>query len=370
MNAIKKHKMHSISSYIGNFPYSIANFIINKYSNPNDIVLDTFVGRGTTLLECRLNNRKGYGLDLNPLAYVISKSKCKSFIKSDVISRIDLWKKKFDKAIIKNDWDKKLEIYYSKHNLKQLTFIRSVYGTKWKELDDIDNFILAITLGIMHGPFNKDGSSTYLSLSMSNHTSMSFNYIKKYAIKKQLVKPLDDVFKKIKDRVNKVLDKSEFILNESIIRFGNALETSKIFSDIKPDLIFTSPPYLNLINYSKNNWIKLWLLGIDFKNNKLDDYHKYDAYKEFIKSYLVNLKPLLKENTNLVLVIGDAKINKQIYSFIDLWNEIKSEIKYLTLVDYFESYINQNKKATNSLGNRKGKSTNVDKIYVFKRKEN
>ncbi|WFG95601.1 hypothetical protein M1771_05720 [Spiroplasma citri] len=48
----------------------------------------------------------------------------------------------------------------------------------------------------------KTGKSIYLSLSMSNHTSMSANYVKNYALKHNLIKPEDNVFDKIHDRLN------------------------------------------------------------------------------------------------------------------------------------------------------------------------
>jgi len=105
----------------------------------------------------------------------------------------------------------------------------------------------------MHGPMRKGGKSIYFSLSMSNHTSMSVNYVKKYALKHNLKKPEDDsIFEKIKNRAIYILKKSKYSDNIAQVKLGNALEINKYF-DIKPKLIFTSPPYLNLINYTKQN---------------------------------------------------------------------------------------------------------------------
>jgi len=105
----------------------------------------------------------------------------------------------------------------------------------------------------MHGPMRKSGQSIYFSLSMSNHTSMSVNYVRNYALKHNLKKPDDDnIFEKIKNRVVYILKKSKYSDNIAQVKLGNALEINKHF-DIKPKLIFTSPPYLNLINYTKQN---------------------------------------------------------------------------------------------------------------------
>ena len=53
------------SKYRGNFAPQIARNIILKYSKENDIVLDPMVGSGTTLIECKILNRNGIGVDIN-----------------------------------------------------------------------------------------------------------------------------------------------------------------------------------------------------------------------------------------------------------------------------------------------------------------
>ena len=63
------------AKYRGNFSPYIAKNIILRYSNENDLVLDQFVGGGTTLIECKLNNRNAIGIDINPNAVEITKNK-------------------------------------------------------------------------------------------------------------------------------------------------------------------------------------------------------------------------------------------------------------------------------------------------------
>lgn len=63
------------AKYRGNFSPYVAKNIILRYSKPNDLVLDYFVGGGTTLIECKLNNRHAIGIDINPKAVELTKSK-------------------------------------------------------------------------------------------------------------------------------------------------------------------------------------------------------------------------------------------------------------------------------------------------------
>ena len=63
------------AKYRGNFSPFVAKNIILRYSKPNDLVLDQFVGGGTTLIECKINNRNAIGIDINPNAIEITKNK-------------------------------------------------------------------------------------------------------------------------------------------------------------------------------------------------------------------------------------------------------------------------------------------------------
>ncbi len=76
------------AKYRGNFSPYVAKNIILRYSQEKDIVLDQFVGGGTTLIECKLNNRNAIGIDINPNAIEITKNKlnfdCENNVKIDV----------------------------------------------------------------------------------------------------------------------------------------------------------------------------------------------------------------------------------------------------------------------------------------------
>ncbi|WP_338970869.1 DNA methyltransferase [Spiroplasma endosymbiont of Labia minor] len=376
----KKHsrmwgdKMHRICSYVAMFPPTLANYFIDKYSNEGDVVLDTFSGRGTTLLESRILNRITYAIDLNPFAYILSKSKAQSYQLQDVVNRINTWEYSFYQNDKKIKIDQSMRVFYSKRNLIQLSFIKNNYGDKWRELDEIDNFILSITLGLMHGPARKNQDTMYFSLSMSNCISMSSNYVKNYARNKKLKYPKDNIFQKIRNRAIEILQKSDSNKNDNFahVYFGNSLEIENYMDNVKPNLIFTSPPYLNIVNYTKQNWIKMWLLGFDTnkknKSLKLDDYHNINEYINFMHNYLNAVLNIMNENTTLALVIGDVQKNDKIYSFSQMWDEnLKYRLNDLILNEIYTDEINQNKKATNSMGKKAGKATRIDKIYIFKK---
>ena len=61
------------AKYRGNWSPYIPRNLLLRYSKEDDVVLDQFVGSGTTLIETKLLNRKGIGVDINPDAIEIAK---------------------------------------------------------------------------------------------------------------------------------------------------------------------------------------------------------------------------------------------------------------------------------------------------------
>jgi len=57
-----KHK----NVYHGNFIPQIPNQLIRRYTKENEVVMEPFMGSGTTLFECEKLNRKYIGFDINP----------------------------------------------------------------------------------------------------------------------------------------------------------------------------------------------------------------------------------------------------------------------------------------------------------------
>lgn len=70
----EKSGKHS-NIYHGNFIPQIPNQLIRRFTKPNEIVLDTFLGSGTTLFECEKLYRKFIGFDINSVIIEFVKTK-------------------------------------------------------------------------------------------------------------------------------------------------------------------------------------------------------------------------------------------------------------------------------------------------------
>ncbi|MEJ5252599.1 MAG: hypothetical protein HPY54_12050 [Chthonomonadetes bacterium] len=66
---------HSYHRYPAKFIPQLAQRLITTLSEPGEWVLDPFMGSGTTLVEAKLLGRPSVGVDINPVAYLVSRAK-------------------------------------------------------------------------------------------------------------------------------------------------------------------------------------------------------------------------------------------------------------------------------------------------------
>ena len=65
--------MPRIHSYAASFGTDFAHEMIHEYTDKGNVILDPFVGAGTTALESILSNRNAIGIDVDPIACKISR---------------------------------------------------------------------------------------------------------------------------------------------------------------------------------------------------------------------------------------------------------------------------------------------------------
>lgn len=66
---------HSFYSYPARFSPLFASAVIECFSKPGDVVLDPYMGGGTTIVEAMVIDRRAIGVDLNSLAVFVAKVK-------------------------------------------------------------------------------------------------------------------------------------------------------------------------------------------------------------------------------------------------------------------------------------------------------
>lgn len=320
------HSIHYIVPYQACFAPQIPEFFIKNFSNEGDVVLDPFCGRGTTVFEANQQNRIGMGVDVSPLALEIAKSKLKSVTYEQVkerLNQIDFSKEKLD------GYEEFKDIYHPK------TYSQIMNLKEQLTESPVDTLIRSIVFGRLHGH-----SNGFFSVWTFNVISFSKERIKRQSEKRGLKPDFRDI-------VPRILKKAKTVLENPIIEqpksklFKSDSRTLPIESD-SVDLVVTSPPFLDVINYIDDNWLRFWFLGFNKEELRTTLIQTGDIkeYKNFIKDSLKEMSRVLKKDKYCIVEVGDVKHkSEKIYLdhiVVELAKDIGFRIEKI-MINYMES---------------------------------
>ena len=363
--------LHSLCSYLGAFPPSLVRYFIEVFTKEGDVIYDPFSGRGTTLLEARLQGRIGLGSDLNPIAISLSQAKSYVINHQNLQKRVDELRKSYDYSIYlpeaKSQSDE-INLIYHPRTLAQLCYLRYELLPSNTE---VDRFLIATILGIMHGSERKDGSSGYLSISMPNTFSMAPEYVRKFVQQKQLNRTFHDVFDVLEYRLSHIFKKH---ISPRVKGYAGKCDVRDIASHQtlrqykgNVDLVCTSPPYLGVVNYARQNWIRSWFLNAipEEVSLQLDDDLDINQWIRFMRTTAVNIKKFLKPSGVAVFVIGDvAKSSTSVLPLARDFCRLLTDHKLFQFVHVYSDSIHSGDKTTKIWGETKGQATGIDRIVL------
>jgi DNA methylase len=75
-------------------------------------------------------------------------------------------------------------------------------------------------------------------------------------------------------------------------------------------LVVTSPPFLDVVDYAGDNWLRCWFLGIDPNSVKLTVSKKIDAWQEVMTSVFRELHRVLKPGGHVAFEVGEIRGGK------------------------------------------------------------
>lgn len=360
-------------SYLGTFPPALARSVIAMFSEPGDIVMDPFCGRGTTLLESRLLGRIPIASDLSPIAIALSKAKNTSVKLEEIDRRLGDLATDYDRLLYLPEAQVQpdaIQQIFHPGSLAQLCYLkRSLLSSDLA----VDHFVLGALLGVMHGSERQDGSSGYASISMPNTFSMSPNYVRKFVATNQLNRTERNVFTILRDKADRLFREVAPVGCAGVVATTDAKRISEnaVLSEFvgRVKLVLTSPPYLDVVNYSKQNWIRAWLLenGLDDSSAALlDDKLTLSDWLSFLDSVVAEVEKFLAPNGVLVMVVGDVARAGRTY--ISLAREFIQRMAHGSVFSYigcFEDYVGGDSKTTRIWKATKGKATEVDRLIVL-----
>jgi DNA modification methylase len=298
------HSLHYIGPYSGSFPPELVYYFLKKYSSENATVLDPFSGRGTTGLETVLNNRKAVVNDANPLAFVYSYAKLFPFTSKEVdsyLNHIPYQDESFSTPLTEEK-QYELESYYHKDTLLEMRNLR-----QYLKSDDspMGYFVKALLAGTSQG-----NRISNLSVTMSALICFSAKYMRKWSEKTGVYPEYREVQSRLVAKAERLEKNGLKFRRDSTVLCADAQHLEIESNSI--DLIITSPPYFNVINYAYDNRVRLWMIGSDYKttHKTLMNTSSIPKYTDFVQNTMKELYRVLKDNSWAIIVVGDVKRKK------------------------------------------------------------
>jgi hypothetical protein len=295
------------------FPASFVRRNLLAWSQRDDVVLDPFCGRGTTIFESLLNGRRAIGCDTNPVAFCLSRAKAAPPVLVEVLDRINRLERKFaphaHKAVDLHD--EFFSLCFHVDTLRQIEYLKNKLA--WRE-NQVDCFIAALALGCLHGESHR--TELCFSNRMPRTISTKPGYSVRWWREKGCTPPQRDVYS--------ILRKAATYRYESALPTtrGRVVEgdARRAFTMLKAykgrvKLVITSPPYLDITDYHEDQWLRLWFLGGPSKpvtgQCKDDRHRRIDAYWQFLREAWAGITPLLDRSAQVVIRLGGTRLGEK-----------------------------------------------------------
>lgn len=300
------HSIHEIS-YRACFKPQLPRFFIERLTLPGDVVYDPFMGRGTTLVESALLARKPTGCDINPLSKVLIEPRLQPPSVDAVrerLSRID-WG-------LNAEFPEELLTFYHPDTLREICALKTylIQRSESGLLDGIDKWIRMVAVNRLTG--HSPGFFSVYTLPPNQAVSVVAQ--RKINAARDQVPPRRSVPKLIFGKSRSLLADCDeastralmSVAGRSRLITGPASATPDIES-ASVDLVVTSPPFLDVVDYAGDNWLRCWFCGIDPADVNLTVPKKIDDWRQAMTAVFSELARVLKPAGHVAFEVGEVR---------------------------------------------------------------
>lgn len=259
--------IHSLGRYPSKFIPDIPRWAINEFTTRGMRVLDPFVGCGTTAVEAVLAARNPIGIDISPYACLLTRAK------TTHVSETTL--RRHAHTIL--GWLKQPRLFSKARRLK------FEYDAFWFSLPHLEEFAaLRSFVEEEIPPSTRDFFLAVLSTTIRRFSYQDESQIKVKRDPKKVLhgtaSPIELLLQRLPVEVERLVKFNELmpLPCPTLVCLGSAEEAIGI--NVMPgsvDLVVTSPPYINAMNYPMTHRYENLLLGLVPENNLIQHQQEY-----------------------------------------------------------------------------------------------
>ncbi len=303
------HSLHEVS-YRACFKPQLPRFFIERLTRPGDAVYDPFLGRGTTAIEAALLRRTPVGTDVNPLSEILVAPRLSP-------PPLDAVSQRLRDLPLEGDCETRDDLlaFYHPNTLMQITNLRDYLLAEQDDgsLDAVDRWIRMVATNRLTG--HSPGFFSVYTLPPNQAVTVErqrgINRNRKQTpperdVRLSIMKKSRSLLSKLnEDDAERMRETSQ----EALLITGSSNNTPGIESD-SVSLVVTSPPFLDVVDYQTDNWLRCWFNGIDAQSVQVWHFRKPHEWQAAMTSVFVELKRVLKPAGYVAFEVGEVRSGK------------------------------------------------------------
>lgn len=300
------HSLHEIS-YRACFKPQLPRFFIERLTTAGDMVYDPFMGRGTTPLEAALLGRTPIGCDINPLSAILLTPRLSPAHIREIARRLH-----------EVDWHggdespDDLLIFYHPDTLGEIGALKRYLLDRERAglIDDVDRWIRMVAVNRLTG--HSPGFFSVYTLPPNQAVSLTAQ--RKINTDRGQIPPRRDVPGLILAKSRSLLEDCD---EETRRRLREAAKNCLLLTrgagstpEIRPGsvaLVVTSPPFVDVVDYAGDNWLRCWFCGIEPTSVPLTILRRLEDWRAAMTDVFTELARVLQPGGHIAFEVGEVR---------------------------------------------------------------
>jgi DNA methylase len=300
------HALHEVS-YRACFKPQLPAFFIERLTQPGETVCDPFMGRGTTPLQAALMGRRAAGSDVNPLSVMLTRPRLRPPPLAAVAARLA------EAPLAAGEIEREdLLAFYHPDTLRQICALRRWLGRDEAQPHDgvatdpdpVDDWIRMVALNRLTG--HSPGFFSVYTLPPNQAVSVKAQ-LKINARRAQTPPP--------RDIAALILKKSRALLADgappegaaSTLAVADAARLAHL-PDGAVTLVVTSPPFLDIVDYRADNWLRNWFACIAAQETEgVSQLRSLTAWTQMVRNVFAELARVVRPGGHVAFEVGEVR---------------------------------------------------------------
>ena len=294
------HALHEIS-YRACFKPQLPEFFIERLTERTDVVYDPFMGRGTTPIQAALMGRRPVGNDANPMSIMMTRPRLNTSELADIEARLN----EIDWCVgDPTELDQQFCVFFHPATLRQIVSLRAwlIEREATGSFDQVDDWIRLVAMSRLTG--HSAGFFSVYTLPPNQAASVASQ--KRINERRGQKPPERDVKALILRKSRSLLRHGGLKSNDIDFNCGDARNAPHITSN-SVDLVVTSPPFLDVVNYRVDNHVRAWFAGIDIDSQPIATPSSTESWQRFTSETLLELCRVVKPGGVICYEVGEVR---------------------------------------------------------------